>query len=117
MAENYKRLVEKCGFKREHSFSEKLKESLDVFQNETKKVYEPLEIQKALKWFKEEVAELEESIEEKDKDGQIEELAQCFIWCASIANSLNLDVSEIVHFAMTKHLNKYPEYYDKNKSK
>jgi len=95
----------------EFKCSEKTIEGLKEFQKEVKETHATLPIEKALSWFEEEVIELKEGIEKNDRENIKEELGQCLIWCVSIANSLDIDISEIVEDDIRLHLKKFPEHY------
>ena len=89
-------------------------EGLKEFQKEIRETHAKLPVEKALSWFEEEVAELREGVEKGDKENMKEELGQCLIWCVSIANSLDIDISDIVEDKILLHLKKYPEHYGGN---
>lgn len=87
---------------------------LKQFQKDIALTHSKLPIEKAIKWFSEEVVELKEGIDKKDNENIKEELGQCLIWCFSIANSLDIDISKIVEDKINLHLKKYPEHYQKH---
>ncbi|MEK6894316.1 MAG: MazG nucleotide pyrophosphohydrolase domain-containing protein [Nanoarchaeota archaeon] len=96
---------------------EKTLNGLREFQKDIALTHAKLSIEKAISWFSEEVEELKEGIEKKDNQNIKEELAQCLIWCFSIANSLDIDISKIVEDKINLHLKKYPEHYQKSLSR
>lgn len=81
-------------------------EGMKSFQNEIANTHSKLPIDKAISWFEEEIGELKEGIENNDLDNIKEELGDCLVWCASIANSLDIDLSEVVEPKIIKHLKK-----------
>ena len=96
----------------EFKCAEDTKAGLRNFQEDIKRTHATLPVEKALSWFAEEVEELEEGIEKNDPENIKEELGQCLILCFSIANSLDIDISEIVEDRINLHLKKYPDHFN-----
>jgi len=89
------------------------KKGLKKFQSDIANTHAKLPIEKGLSWFSEELQELKEGIAKNDTENIKEELGQCLIWCFSIANTLDINISEIVEDKINLHLKKFPEHYRK----
>lgn len=91
-----------------YKLSDPTKKSLVGLQEDINNNYQKTDIDKAISWMSEEMAELKEGIKKKDTENIKEELAQLFIWCISISNILGFKLDNIVEKEINHHLQKYP---------
>lgn len=84
--------------------------SIREFQNLMRRLYRVRDSKRGAKathdWLKEEVDELYEAIEDINKEGIAEELADVLAWLASLANVLGVDLEEA---ALSKYAGSCPK--------
>ncbi|MCD4666496.1 hypothetical protein K8R47_01650 [archaeon] len=90
-------------------------EGLKELQLDIAKTHSKVTVDKALSWFSEEIEELKEGIKLNDPENIKEELSQCMVWCLSIANILDIDLSRTVEKEINYHISKYPDHYKSQK--